>query len=217
MPLAIFDLDNTLLSCDSDFEWGQFLVKKNLVDAKEYDKANRYFYEAYQQGTLDIAEFSAFSFKPLSIQSMETLKQLHDEYMQTVIKPHITKQSRALIQQHKERGDTLIIITATNSFITRPIATELGINHLLATEPKIINDKYTTEIDGIACFQAGKVSRLKAWLKEHKHNLEGSIFYSDSHNDLSLLELVDTAVAVDPDDTLRDIANERDWKIISLL
>jgi HAD superfamily hydrolase (TIGR01490 family) len=216
MPLAIFDLDNTLLSCDSDFEWGQFLVKKNLVDAKAYDKANRYFYEAYQQGTLDIAEFSAFSFKPLSMQSMETLKQLHDEYMQTVIKPHITKQSRALIQQHKERGDTLMIITATNSFITRPIATELGINHLLATEPKIINGKYTTQIEGIPCFKEGKVKRLELWLAENSENLKESIFYSDSHNDLSLLEKVDTAVAVDPDDTLRDIALERNWEIISL-
>ena len=216
MPLAIFDLDNTLLSCDSDFEWGQFLVKKNLVDAKEYDKANRYFYDAYQQGTLDIAEFSAFSFKPLSMQSMETLKQLHDEYMQTVIKPHITKQSRALIQQHKERGDTLMIITATNSFITRPIATELGINHLLATEPKVIDGQYTTQIDGIACFKEGKVKRLELWLKENNEDLKGSIFYSDSHNDLSLLEKVDTAVAVDPDDTLREIAMKRNWEIISL-
>ncbi len=216
MTLAIFDLDNTLLSCDSDFEWGQFLVKKNLVDAKEYDKANRYFYDAYQQGTLDIAEFSAFSFKPLSMQSMETLKQLHDEYMQTVIKPHITKQSRALIQQHKERGDTLMIITATNSFITRPIAKELGINHLLATEPKIIDGQYTTQIDGIPCFKEGKVKRLELWLKESNEDLKGSIFYSDSHNDLSLLEKVDTAVAVDPDDTLREIAMKRNWEIISL-
>jgi len=217
MPLAIFDLDNTLLSCDSDYEWGQFLVKKNLVDAKEYEKANQYFYDEYKKGTLDIAEFSAFSFKPLSENSIDDLNTLHKEYLQTVIQPNITNQSRALIKKHKDKGDILLIITATNSFITQPISNELGIDNLLATEPKIINDKYTTEIDGIACFQAGKVSRLNAWLKEYKHNLEGSIFYSDSHNDLSLLELVDTAVAVDPDDTLRDIANERNWKIISLL
>jgi HAD superfamily hydrolase (TIGR01490 family) len=216
MPLAIFDLDNTLLSCDSDFEWGQFLVKKNLVDAKEYDKANRYFYDAYQQGTLDIVEFSAFSFKPLSLHSMKTLNALHDEYLQTVIKPNITKKSRALIQHHKDKGDTLLIITATNSFITRPIAKELGIETLLATEPKIIDGKYTTEIEGIPCFQAGKVTRLNTWLKENKQNLKGSIFYSDSHNDLNLLELVDTAVAVDPDDSLREIALKRDWKLISL-
>jgi len=216
MPLAIFDLDNTLLSCDSDFEWGQFLVRKKLVDAKEYDKANRYFYDAYQQGTLDIVEFSAFSFKPLSLHSMEILNALHDEYMQTVIKPNITKKSRELIKKHKDKGDTLLIITATNSFITRPIAKELGVDNLLATEPKIVDGKYTTEIEGTPCFQAGKVSRLNTWLKENKQSLKASIFYSDSHNDLSLLEIVDTAVAVDPDEILREIALKRNWEIISL-
>ena len=216
MPLAIFDLDNTLLSCDSDFEWGQFLVRKNLVDAKEYDRANQYFYDEYKKGTLDIAEFSAFSFTPLTEFDDATLTTLHKQYMQEVIKPNITNKSRALIQQHKDKGDTLLIITATNSFITRPIATELGINNLLATEPKVIDGRYTTQIDGIACFQDGKVKRLELWLIEHKQNLNNSIFYSDSHNDLSLLEKVDTAVAVDPDDTLREIATKRSWKIISL-
>ena len=216
MPLAIFDLDNTLLSCDSDYEWGQFLVKKNLVDKKEYEKANQYFYDEYKKGTLDITEFSAFSFKPLSMNTMENLNALHKEYMQDIIKPHITEKSRALIQKHKAQGDTLMIITATNSFITRPIADELGINHLLATEPKITEGRYTTEIKGTPCFQSGKVTRLNSWLKEHNRTLKNSTFYSDSHNDLSLLEVVDTAIAVDPDDTLRDIAIEREWQIMSL-
>jgi len=216
MPLAIFDLDNTLLSCDSDYEWGQFLVRKNLVDAKEYEKANQYFYDEYKKGTLDIAEFSAFSFKPLSENSRDDLNSLHKEYMQDVIKPNITNKSRALLNKHKNKGDTMLIITATNSFITRPIANELGIENLLATESKVVNGNYTTEIDGVACFQSGKVTRLNTWLKENNYTLKDSIFYSDSHNDLSLLELVDTAIAVDPDDTLFAIAGERSWKTISL-
>ncbi len=216
MTLAIFDLDNTLLSCDSDFEWGQFLVRKNLVDADEYEKANQYFYDEYKKGTLDIAEFSAFSFKPLTHYDNETLTTLHSQYMQEVIQPHITNKSRSLIQKHKDKGDTLLIITATNSFITRPIATELGIKNLLATEPKIVNGKYTTEIDGVACFQEGKVKRLNHWLSKNSHSLSDSYFYSDSHNDLSLLELVNNAIVVDPDDTLHKIAQERNWEIISL-
>lgn len=216
MPLAIFDLDNTLLSCDSDYEWGQFLVKKKLVDAKEYDKANKYFYDEYKNGTLDIKEFSAFSFKPLSMNSMETLNSLHREFLEEIIKPNITEKSRSLIQTHKNADDTLLVITATNSFITRPIVTELGIDLLLATEPKIINGKYTTEIEGIPCFQDGKVKRLNLWLEENNYTLENSSFYSDSHNDLSLLEVVDTAIAVDPDETLEKTAKERGWPIISL-
>jgi HAD superfamily hydrolase (TIGR01490 family) len=216
MPLAIFDLDNTLLKCDSDFEWGQFLVSKKMVDADEYQKANQYFYDEYKKGTLDIVEFSAFSFKPLVTISLETLKKLHDEYMRTVIKPNITEKSRQLIEKHRVAGDTLLIITATNSFITHPIAEELTIQNILATDPKMVNGKYTTDIEGIPCFQEGKVKRLNQWLNINAHTLAGSYFYSDSHNDLSLLEKVETAVAVDPDETLREIASERGWDIISL-
>lgn len=216
MPLALFDLDNTLLSCDSDFEWGQFLVKKKIVDAIEYEKANKHFYEEYKNGTLDIVEFSAFSFKPLSTNSMETLNVLHQEFLEDVIKPQITDKSRALIQKHKDANDTLMVITATNSFITRPIVTELGIEELLATEPKIVDGKYTTEIEGIPCFQDGKVTRLNSWLETNDHTLENSFFYSDSINDLSLLEVVDFPVAVDPDENLKSKANELGWPIISL-
>jgi HAD superfamily hydrolase (TIGR01490 family) len=216
MTLALFDLDNTLLSGDSDYEWGRFLVKKKLVDQARYEAENDRFYAQYKQGTLDIHEFSAFSFKPLSEHSMATLQALHDEFMQTVIRPLMSSRARALVRHHKEQGDILLVITATNSFITRPIVRAFGIDHLLATDPKIVGGRYTTEIEGIPCFQDGKVKRLEQWLGQHSQSLEGSCFYSDSYNDLSLMELVDLAIAVDPDEKLAAEARQRDWKIISL-
>ncbi len=216
MALTIFDLDNTLLQGDSDFEWGQFLVAKKLVDEKKYEAANKVFYEDYKNGTLDIFEFSRFSFQPLSIRTMEELKILHDEYLTTVIKPMIAKKSRALIEKHKQQGDTLIVITATNSFVTRPITSELGIENLLATDPMIVDGRYTTEVDGTPCFQEGKITRLNQWLEENNENMKGSTFYSDSYNDISLLEVVDTPVAVDPDEKLHEVATSRGWEIISL-
>ncbi len=216
MALAIFDLDNTLLHGDSDYEWGQFLVSKKLVDEKEYDAANKIFYDDYKNGTLDIFKFSAFSFKPLSTRSMEELDKLHKEFMQTVILPMITKKSRALVEKHKKQGNTLLVITATNSFVTRPITTEFGIDNLLATEPKIVNGRYTTEIEGTPCFQKGKITRLNEWLKDNNETMKDSVFYSDSYNDISLLEAVDTAIAVDPDEKLRKVAVERGWDVISL-
>ncbi len=216
MALVIFDLDNTLLHGDSDFEWGQFLVSKNLVDEQEYEAANQVFYEDYKNGTLDVIKYSAFSFKPLSVRSMEELAKLHKEFMQAIILPIIQKKSRALIEKHREQGDTLLIITATNGFITRPIAEELGIKNLLATEPLIVDGRYTTKVDGTPCFQEGKITRLNQWLKKNDVSMQDSMFYSDSYNDVSLLEVVDTAIAVDPDDKLREVASERDWEIISL-
>ena len=217
MTLAIFDLDNTLISCDSDYEWGCFLVRKNLVDRASYDAANLNFFEQYKKGTLDIYEFCAFSFKPLSEHSMEELQLLHDEFMQTVIRPKMGNKAKALISHHKQQGHTLLVITATNSFITRPIVQAFGINHLLATDPKIEDGRYTTEIAGIPCFQGGKVKRLEQWLKQNNASLEGSYFYSDSFNDLPLMEQVEHVIAVDPDEKLAAIAGQRDWKIISLL
>ncbi len=216
MALIIFDLDNTLLSGDSDYEWGQFLVAKKLVNEKEYDIANKEFYDDYKNGTLDVIKFSAFSFKPLSIRSMEELDELHQEFMQKIILPLIGDKARNLVNKHRKCGDTLLIITATNSFVTRPIATELGIENLLATDPEIIDGRYTTNVLGTPCFQEGKIVRLNEWLKENKHSMKGSRFYSDSHNDISLLELVDTAIAVDPDEKLAKVAKEQDWEIISL-
>jgi len=216
MVLTIFDLDNTLLHGDSDYEWGQFLVTKKLVDEKEYETANQGFYQDYQNGSLDIIKYSAFSFKPLSIRTMEELNKLHKEFMQTVILPIILSKSRELIEERRKLGDTLIIITATNSFITRPIAAELGVENILATEPLIVDGRYTTKVDGTPCFQEGKITRLNQWLEENNQNMKGSTFYSDSYNDISLLEAVDTPVAVDPDEKLHEIAISRDWEIISL-
>ncbi len=216
MALALFDLDNTLLSGDSDYEWGQFLVEKERVDATAYEQANEKFYRQYKQGTLDIHEFSAFSFRFLARHDMETLRTLHHQFMQEKIIPLIGDKAKALVEKHRQHNDTLIIITATNSFITRPIAHAFGIKHLIATEPKISNGKFTTKIDGTPCFQEGKVTRLAQWLNENQETMRGSVFYSDSHNDLPLLEIADTPVAVDPDEKLEQIAKQRNWEILSL-
>jgi len=216
MALTIFDLDNTLLHGDSDFEWGQFLVAKKLVDEKEYEQSNRVFYEDYKKGTLDIFEYSAFSFKPLSVRTMEELEKLHNEFMHDIIKPMIARHSKALIQKHKDKGDTLLVITATNSFVTRPIVAELGIDNILATEPLIINGRYTTKVEGTPCFQEGKITRLNQWLTINNETMKDSTFYSDSINDISLLEIVDNPIAVDPDEKLLETAKQRDWEILSL-
>ncbi len=216
MALALFDLDNTLLDGDSDYEWGNFLVSKKLVDEVEYEQANTYFYEQYKNGTLDIVEFSAFSFKPLSLRDRKELDVLHKEFMQSYILPRIKPQTVKVLNKHKDQGDTLVIITATNSFITRPIATHLDIQHLIATEPKIIDGRYTTEIEGTPCFQEGKVTRLNEWLKTNKETMTGSYFYSDSINDLPLLEIVDTPIVIDPDEKLREVATKRSWEVTTL-
>ncbi|PWQ97738.1 HAD family hydrolase [Leucothrix pacifica] len=217
MTLALFDLDNTLLSDDSDYQWGQFMVSKGLVDSEEYAKRNEAFYQDYQNGTLDINEYCAFSFSSLACRSMEELAVLHDEFMRDYIAPKMSSKSKALIAQHQAMGHTLMVITATNSFVTRPIVTAFGIDNLIAIEPKIENGRYTTEIDGVPSFKEGKVIRLDAWLAENGETLEDSYFYSDSHNDLPLLERVTHAIAVDPDPKLEAVARERKWDIISLI
>jgi len=217
MALALFDLDNTLLSGDSDFEWGQFLVSKKLVDADVYDQANKKFYEDYKQGTLDIEAFCAFTFTFLSTRTMQELNELHQSFMQQRIIPLMGDKAKALIEHHKKAGDTLVVITATNSFITKPIADAFGIEHLIATEAEIVDGKYTTKIAGTPCFKEGKVTRLNEWLKNNDHSMKNSVFYSDSHNDLPLLELANTAVAVDPDETLNQVAVQRGWEIMSLM
>ena len=216
MALALFDLDNTLLEGDSDFEWGEFLVKKGLVDEKEYAEANRYFYEEYQNCRLDIVEYSKFCFKPFTSRSFEELDELHKEFMRSSVIPMVKAKSQTTLDHHNAQGDTVILISATNDFVGKPIAEYFGIQHLLATQPKIVNGRYTTEIEGTPCFQEGKVTRLNEWMKLHNENLEGSYCYTDSINDLPLLEVVDTPIAVDPDDRLKETAEERDWPIISL-
>jgi len=216
MTLAIFDLDNTLLTGDSDYGWGEFLIKKNIVDRDHYEAENLRFYEQYKQGNLDIHEYSAFSFEPLARLPMAQLRKLHDEFMKSVVEPMMGNKARDLIKWHEDQGHTLMVITATNSFITRPIVQAFGIEHLLATEPRIVDGNFTTEIEGIPCFQEGKVERLDKWLSENNESLSGSYFYSDSFNDLPLMEKVERVIAVDPDEKLKKIAEKRDWRIISL-
>lgn len=215
MALAIFDLDNTLLNGDSDYLWGQFLAQQGLVDAENYERENLRFYDEYKAGTLDIFEFLEFSLRPLSENSVEELNQLYQQFMDACIRPIITDAARAKVDEHRQTGDTLLIITATNTFITAPIAAELGIENLLATDPEMNNGRYTGKVSGTPCFREGKVERLKSWLKQTGLNLADSYFYSDSHNDLPLLELVTKPIAVDPDETLQQHAQMKGWDIIS--
>ncbi len=216
MSLAIFDLDNTLIARDSDHAWGEFLVEQGAVDANVYREANERYYQLYQSGELDIHEYLAFSLKPLSENSPEQLAAWHQQFMAAKIEPIILPRAEELLARHRARGDTLLIITATNRFITAPIADRLGVDELIAIEPEIVNGRYTGRVSGVPSFQAGKVTRLESWLAERDHTLDGSTFYSDSINDLPLLERVDTAIAVDPDEQLRAAADARDWRIISL-
>ncbi len=216
MALAIFDLDNTLIGNDSDFLWGEFLVANNYVDADQFAKQNAQFYQEYQQGCLDIMAYQRFALKPLSEHSLETLEQWHQQFMQQYIEPILLPKAQALVEQHRQQGDRLLIITATNTFITRPIGLRYGITELLGTEGEIKNGRYTGEVAGTPTFQEGKVTRLNQWLQQENETLEGSFFYSDSHNDLPLLEIVDQPVVVDGDDKLLKVAHEKQWKSISL-
>lgn len=215
MPLALFDLDNTLLAGDSDYLWGCFLVDKGLVDKQLYEEANERFYREYAQGQLDIHEFLNFALQPLANNDPHMLQSMHQEFMEIHIRPIMTRNGIDRIAQHRSKGDLPVIITATNSFVTRPIAQAFGISDLIATEPEIIAGHYTGKVDGTPCFQRGKIERLHAWLANTGMNLENSWFYSDSHNDLPLLEEVTHPVAVDPDDQLRAIASKKGWQITS--
>ncbi len=216
MALAIFDLDNTLLGGDSDHAWGQFLVSKGIVDGEAYGAANDRFFRAYQEGTLDIHVYLQFALEPLTRFSLDELKQLHDEFMRTLIAPLRLPKADALIAEHRARGDYLLIITATNAFITRPIGESLGVDALLASEPEIRDGRYTGNVVGTPCFREGKVVCLREWLQKNPYDPAEAYFYSDSQNDLPLLNMVGHPVAVDPDDTLRSEALKRNWPIISL-
>lgn len=215
MALTLFDLDNTLLADDSDFLWGCFLVDKGLVEKQTYDEANKRFYDDYKKGTLDIFEFLAFSLKPLTLYPPEQLTELHKEFMLKHITPVMTEKGRTQIQHHRDRGDITVIITATNRFVTGPIAEAFQVDDLIATDPEIIDGRYTGKVAGTPCFQEGKITRLNQWLENTSHDLENSTFYSDSHNDLSLLEVVTTPIAVDPDDELKATALAKNWEIRS--
>jgi HAD superfamily hydrolase (TIGR01490 family) len=217
MTLALFDLDNTLLAGDSDHAWGEFLAEKGHVDADAYAQANNRFFIDYQAGTLDIRAFCEFAFAVLAVNTPETLAQWHVEFMRERIESMLLPKALALLAKHRELGHTLVIITATNRFVTGPIAQRLGVEHLIATEPEHdAHGNYTGRLSGVPCFQEGKIIRLKAWLQDHQDSLEGSWFYSDSRNDLPLLECVTHPVAVDADQVLSDIAAERGWQQLSL-
>lgn len=216
MPLAIFDLDNTLLTNDSDYLWGQFLVDQQIVDPKQYEEKNRQFFEDYEHGTLDYDQYLRFALEPLTLFPTDQLNAWRQQFVEQRIKPIVAPGAPALIQQHRDLGDTLMIISATNLFITQPIADLLGIPFILATEPEVKDGQYTGNYLGIPTFQQGKVSALQEWLKTHQQSLIGSTFYSDSHNDLPLLEQVDHPVAVNPDETLERVAVERRWPVLDL-
>jgi HAD superfamily hydrolase (TIGR01490 family) len=216
VPLAIFDLDNTLLAGDSDYLWGVFLSERGIVDRDYYERENERFYQEYREGRLDIHEFLRFSLRPLRDQEPARLESLREAFLRERIDPIILPAARRLLERHRRRGDTLMIITATNAFVTGPIAARLGVEHLIATEPERVDGRYTGEVAGEPSFQHGKVRRLEQWLRKHAGDLAGSSFYSDSHNDIPLLERVEHPVAVDPDQQLAAHATAWGWPILSL-
>ncbi|MBC7944243.1 MAG: HAD family hydrolase [Burkholderiales bacterium] len=215
MRLALFDLDNTLLTGDSDFEWAQFLIEQNVLDREVYEARNREFYAQYRNGTLDIHEFLDFQLKPLSRHPRAQLDVWHREFMARKIAPLITAPARDLVDRH--RNDLRAIITATNRFITAPIARQFGIDELIATEAQAVNGEFTGKAEGVPCFREGKPVRLRQWLAARGQTLEQfdeSWFYSDSANDLPLLCAVSHPVAVNPDEPLARYATEHAWQTI---
>jgi HAD superfamily hydrolase (TIGR01490 family) len=219
MRLALFDLDNTLIACDSDYEWGQFLVDRGILDREAYEAQNRTYYEQYAAGTLDIHEYLGFALRPLAEHTPEDLARWHADFMRSRILPAISAPARALVRGHIDRGDLCAMITATNSFVTAPIAREFGIPHLIATEPELKNGRYTGRVAGTPCFREGKVKRLEEWLAGlgmRMANFAESVCYSDSHNDLPLLRRVSRPVAVTPDERLAQEARRNGWAVISL-
>jgi HAD superfamily hydrolase (TIGR01490 family) len=214
--LALFDLDNTLLGGDSDHAWGAYLCERGIVDASRYQARNDAFYADYLAGRLDVQAYQDFCQELLGRTDMVQLAEWHREFMSDCIEPIILSKGEALLAEHRKAADRVVIITATNRFITAPIAARLGVDTLLATECEIINGRYTGRSTDVPCFQEGKVTRLNRWLGETGLSLDDSSFYSDSINDLPLLEQVTHPVAVDPDPKLRAEAEKRGWPVISL-
>ena len=217
--IALFDLDNTLLAGDSDYNWSLFLIEEGLLDAKTHHERNEQFYLDYKNGNLDIYKFLSFQLKPLSEHPRAFLDELHKKYMAKIIRPMMTQQAQDLVNQHKAQGDLCMIITATNSFVTRPIADAYGVANLIGSDPEEINGEFTGGVAGVPSFQAGKVTRLNQWLESRGQQLSDfpiSYFYSDSHNDLPLMQLVTNPVAVDADATLTAYAKAHHWPLMSL-
>lgn len=216
MNLTLFDLDNTLLAADSDHLWGQFLVDEGVVDGTEYALRNDQFYNEYRNGTLDVFAYQRFALQPLIENPASRMQALREKFVSERIRPAIAHHALALIAAHRDSGHLAVIITATNRFITEPIAQLLGIEHLIATEPEIIDGQYTGRVAGTPCFQDGKIKRLAQWRAAQAQTFRHTYFYSDSHNDLPLLRQADTAVAVDADPQLTATAQAAGWPIISL-
>lgn len=219
MQLALFDLDNTLLSGDSDYEWTQHLVDKGVLDRETFENRNAEFYEQYKAGTLNIYEFLDFQLHSLAQNSRADLDAWHDEFMATRIRPRITQQARDLVKRHQDNGDLCALVTATNSFVTGPICRELNIPHLIATIPAQVDGQFTGKPRGLPSFREGKITRVEDWLESMGlwwGCFDRSWFYSDSHNDLPLMSLVSDPVAVDPDSTLRAHAEAAGWPILNL-
>jgi HAD superfamily hydrolase (TIGR01490 family) len=219
LNLALFDLDNTILAGDSDYNWSRFLIQEGYLDGAIHAEKNEKFYADYKAGTLDIYAFVEFQFKPLARNPRAVLNQLLKKYVEEVIKPMITEKARALVKRHQDEGDLIIVITATNSFITKPIAELFGIKNLIGTDPEEKEGEFTGKVSGLPSFKEGKVTRLEAWLKGKNLSLasfENSYFYSDSHNDLPLMQKVTHPVAVDSDDVLSEYAKSKGWPQISL-
>jgi len=219
VALALFDLDNTLLNGDSDHAWGMFLADIGVLDPQEQKAQQDYFYEQYLQGTLDIYEFCEYQFNEFTKHSLDQLTQWHAQFMTSAIEPMITSGKASLLESHQTAGNDVLIVTATNDFVTAPIAKRLGVEHLLATIAEFSDGSYTGKVSGTPCFQEGKITKLEEWLNQrgqklNRDTLADSYFYSDSINDLPLLELVDTPVAVTPDDRLRAHAQQHNWQII---
>ena len=219
MNLALFDLDNTLLNGDSDFEWAQFLIEQGVLDRELFEAKNLAFYEQYKAGTLDIYEFLDFQLKPLSRHARKVLNGWRDDFMQRKVCDMMTVPAQELVARHRAGGDVCIIITATNSFVTSPIAREFGVEHLIATEPEEKDGEFTGRVSGVPCFREGKITRLESWLAQRGWGWDSfadSFFYSDSLNDLPLLAKVNNPIAVDPDATLRKHAEQHGWPILTL-
>jgi len=219
MRLALFDLDNTLLSGDSDYEWTQHLVNKGVLDRATFEARNTAFFEQYKAGTLDIHEFLDFQLQSLARNTRADLDTWHAEFMEIRIRPMISPQARQLVKKHQDNGDLCALVTATNSFVTGPISREFNIPHLIATVAAQDNGQFTGKPRGTPSFREGKVSRVEEWLESMglwSGCFERSWFYSDSLNDLPLLSIVSDPVAVDPDSTLRAHAESAGWMILNL-
>ena len=217
--LTLFDLDNTLLAGDSDYEWGQFLVECGVLLRADYEAQNARFYEQYKDGSLDIHEYLQFALGPLAAHEPQALAGWREEFMRARIRPMMLPRAQEVVARHLQAGELCAIVTATNSFVTQPIARAFGVEHLVATEPEMVAGRFTGRIAGTPCFREGKLRRVDEWLAglgRRFDEFDATRFYSDSHNDLPLLKLVTDPVAVDPDPVLKEYAEQHGWPVISL-